>query len=449
MDALRLFFAAVFRLLFPPSRPRPDRQGLLPIGLVYGYVTDMAATAGYLPIGPAAQSALLAVPAPGPPVSAAVDLPPDPDPPNPPPRPEPPSADPADDVLRILPAKLGVARFLFGELWSRCGGEPGEIGPVTIAEMIAWRPEFTESKIRKAIQKLAAGEYGYIAVQNLGARGQKRILVNRPTRIVRETPLFDYAAGRGGHGGDGRQIGRDGREGREEIRPNPPKSTETPEIKAVEHVLPSAAELDRKRREQLDRLQNREKIDFSHNQEEDISLYIKNNQEVKKSRNQEPDQPLRVSRADFRTSNRQGAPDKPSRSPPTRNGPSVGKGPESLSGVFSGLRTAILSRPRKNTAGMRIRRDEIIGFVESHWPPCPHEKDRRLRWLVARRVAVCAVDLENDGPWEKKWRPGALAADHFGRYCSRYVQEVCRVREMDLESIDAIGREVITQTVNE
>lgn len=375
------------------------------------------------------------------------EKPPVPDPPE-----EKPSVPPQDsniDVARLLPASLGFARFFFAELWTRCGDRPGEM-ETTVKEMVGWNSEYTADKIRYYLKKLADPRFGYVIVENLSTRGRKRLLVNQPTRVVHEMPLFDHV-----HSvhGEHCELHSDHREHRESCgepeRPQPEKMPESPAIQAPHWLPPTESQVEDRRQQLLAALANREKIEFSHSQEKNDSLSIKNHQELKKSGNQESRTPARVTNSatvsldSCRVSAE--ASKRASRPPPPRNCPVSAPGVVSLSETLSGAVTAVLRRPRKNDAGMRLRREEIVRFVESHWPPCLTDDDRKSRWVGARRVAVCAVDLDYLYQWDKNWQPNSLKAKNFGKYMHGFIADCIAKREMDFAAVDAIGREVFSE----
>jgi hypothetical protein len=95
---------------------------------------------------------------------------------------------PIATAISRLPKSAGTASQLFDELWNRTGNQAGEV-TATVREMVDWNENFTDSKIRHWLRTLES--LGYIIVEGTGKRGVKRILVNQPTRLVHETPLFN------------------------------------------------------------------------------------------------------------------------------------------------------------------------------------------------------------------------------------------------------------------
>jgi hypothetical protein len=91
-------------------------------------------------------------------------------------------------AISRLPKSAGTASQLFDELWNRTGNQAGEV-TATVREMIGWNENFTDSKIRHWLRTLET--LGYIIVEETGKHSVKRILVNQPTRLVHEYPLFD------------------------------------------------------------------------------------------------------------------------------------------------------------------------------------------------------------------------------------------------------------------
>lgn len=103
---------------------------------------------------------------------------------------------------------------------------------------------------------------------------------------------------------------------------------------------------------------------------------------------------------------------------------------------MSGEEAAKLILNGFNSFGKRVRREEIIYFVESHWPPCTNENEETNRFVTARRVAVCAIDLDRAGEWERLWKPKALQSKSFGFYCDAFVKNVVLRTGITLVELD-------------